>query len=266
MCGIAGFSLTTTNRRTNPQALATALLHAIEDRGPHATGAAWTEAGSVWWDKSPLRATLFTPMLALAPDTRTAILHTRYATHGNPEDNRNNHPHAVPGITGVHNGVLTNHLDLMDLVDYTPTSETDSEAIFAVLADPSFGHPTEALELVEGSAAVAWLPSKGGDNLHLARLRGRPLAVGTLVDGGIVFASTSEALRRACSAAKASVGQVATLGEGSYARFRFGVPREVRPFNPPPEPRRVWVPRSKGATSKGGGHYQPRHVSLGGAR
>lgn len=249
MCGIAGFSLHPNDDTTEARRLTRSLFAAIEERGRHASGAAWTESGEVWLDKAPLKGSIYGPLLteALPADSRTAILHTRYATQGDPSDNNNNHPFALPGLTGIHNGIVDNDRDIFDLLNVKPTTEVDSEAIFALLVHGGFDHPADALELVEGDAAVAWLPTDAGDDLNLARLRGRPLALARLKSKSLVFASTESLLRRACNQAGVAVDKLVNVKEGTYIRARFGTVREHRSFDPP---RRVYVPKAATPVTK----------------
>jgi glucosamine 6-phosphate synthetase-like amidotransferase/phosphosugar isomerase protein len=199
MCGIAGYSLSEYDADTlDAHDLAARLLVQIENRGPHATGVAWHDADGTWWHKSPGRATRYVRDMPLSPNATTAILHTRYATHGSPSRNGNNHPFALPGVTGVHNGILSNHRETFDRLGVEPTTETDSEALFAALAYRAPGETrVDALQTIRGDAAVAWVEPEFPDRLYLARLNGRPLVVGTTEGGSLLFASTAEAIRKA---------------------------------------------------------------------
>ena len=103
MCGIAAFSLSPEDAASvDPCRLARCLLSALVVRGRDASGAAWTADGDVWFHKQPLPGPRYAPSLPMDPTTQTAILHTRAATNGDPADNVNNHPHSLPGVTGVH--------------------------------------------------------------------------------------------------------------------------------------------------------------------
>ena len=59
--------------------------------------------------------------------------HCRKSSVGNPEDNANNHPIKVRDIVGVHNGTLTNHNRIFELLKCDRDGLVDSEAIFRLL-------------------------------------------------------------------------------------------------------------------------------------
>lgn len=202
MCGIAGFSLSEYDQDTlDAHDLARRLLLQIEHRGPHATGVGFTDAEGTWFHKSPGPAHRYVRDMPLSPNASTAILHTRWATGGHrarPGVNRNNHPFALPGVVGVHNGVLWNDDEVFATLGVERESGTDSEALFAALAHRQPGTTrVQALQMVEGDAAVAWLEPEFPDRLYLARLNGRPLACAHTEGGSLLFASTSEAIRKA---------------------------------------------------------------------
>lgn len=248
MCGIAGFSLSPTEH-LDALGLSRSLLLAIERRGPHATGAVWTEAdGGNYYDKAALPARRYVDRLPLSPTSTTAAIHTRFATKGDPANNGNNHPFVLPGITGVHNGVLRNDDAIFARlgVEREAPGQTDSEAIFALLAYGDYDHPTEALAEVEGDAAVAWIETERPRSLHLARLSGRPLAVGTTPAGSLLFASTLPLLREAAGRARVRLDRSWDVPEWTYLRVWRGGIQEVRRFAPNRVGTVLWTPSRDG--------------------
>ena len=207
MCGIAGFSIGRgDHRNVNCRQLAKHLLLAIQERGEDATGAAWSEADgndkAVMFAKLDIPADEFVNSLNdLMPRySRTAILHTRWATKGDPEEMGNNHPIVVGDIVGIHNGVITNDDYLFAVEKWGRIAEVDSEAIFQLIEHSK--DPVSRLHRLEGRAAIAWLDTKEPDTLHLARLDGSPLYIGATEHGSLVFASTHPLLEEAVKAAK----------------------------------------------------------------
>jgi glucosamine 6-phosphate synthetase-like amidotransferase/phosphosugar isomerase protein len=57
------------------------------------------------------------------------IGHCRWATHGDPQDNRNNHPHPAGRGWLVHNGVIRNDQALLHQDKLRPRTDCDSEVL-----------------------------------------------------------------------------------------------------------------------------------------
>ena len=118
------------------------------------------------------------------------IGHTRWATHGRPNDtNAHPHPDCTGVITVVHNGIIENFTELRSQLEHeghTILSETDTEVISHLVERYYFGeagHDLEqavrlALQCVTGAYAMAVISSEQPDMLIGARLGGGPLIVG----------------------------------------------------------------------------------------
>ncbi|MBP3657127.1 MAG: glutamine--fructose-6-phosphate transaminase (isomerizing) [Clostridia bacterium] len=136
------------------------------------------------------------------------IGHTRWATHGAP-DERNAHPHASPdGLTAiVHNGIIGNHLLLrsrLEAMGYVFRSETDTEAAALLLhacwlacgeSDPrrrALAALRGMAAQLTGSYAICALFAGQPDAVYAVR-RGSPLVIGCC-DGGYMLASDVPAL------------------------------------------------------------------------
>ncbi len=106
------------------------------------------------------------------------IGHTRWATHG-PPSRENSHPHTdcTGEIAIVHNGIISNYLELRkSLADrgHTFTSETDSEVLAHLIEEQHADQGLEeavisALESVEGSYAVLAVSSREPGRIICAR-------------------------------------------------------------------------------------------------
>ncbi len=123
-------------------------------------------------------------------DGPLGIGHTRWATHGRPNE-VNAHPHIdCTGIlTVIHNGIIENYAELRtELQDagHTFRSETDTEVLSHLIESAYFGeakHDLEeavrlALQRITGSYAIAVVSSEQPDLLVGARYGGGPLIVG----------------------------------------------------------------------------------------
>ncbi len=113
------------------------------------------------------------------------IGHTRWATHGAPDD-VNAHPHKGGNgrITLVHNGIIENYIELRIMLEqkgYVFVSQTDTE-VLAHLFDFFYeGDPltamTNVMKIVRGSYAVAVLINDRPDMIIAAR-KDSPLIAG----------------------------------------------------------------------------------------
>ena len=223
MCGIAGANLSR-DENINARDLAVALLLGIEERGRHATGAAFFEGPECVVQKTNMAASEFVEYLDMAPETRNVILHTRWATKGSPSINDNNHPIDVRGTVGVHNGMIWNDDDLFRAIGSDKRiAQVDSEAIFATLQH-SPDKVTTDLGKIEGSAAVAWLSSHGDPEvMHVSRISSSPFVYAFTEAGSFIFASTRAALAKALNAVGlAPAGGPYDMAEGTYLRLRGG--------------------------------------------
>ena len=116
------------------------------------------------------------------------IGHTRWATHGVPND-ENAHPHASSdgSFALVHNGIIENYSALREKLrrkGYEFKSQTDTEALVHLIADvkKETGLPLEeaipqALSQVVGTYGIA-VVSSDDDNLLIAARKGSPLILG----------------------------------------------------------------------------------------
>lgn len=236
MCGIAGFCLSP-NEHINARKVSSSLLRQIQSRGKDATGAAWVVPSSkatskksrIVVSKAPVPASMFDPYLvnpngmSMPVKSRRVILHTRYATQGDPIMNTNNHPIVSGRIVGVHNGHLSNDDAVFNHFGdrANRVGQVDSEAAFALLDLTRF-EPEQVLRSLEGRAALAWFNGRDKRDLHLARVSGSPLAIGGTEKGSFFFASTLPLLVKGCEDAGVHLSWVEDIAEGTYLRVRNG--------------------------------------------
>ena len=229
MCGICGASLVTQDT-VDVQSLAREMLLGIEDRGRHATGLAWEASGDVWIDKAPIPASTFTTRMPDLSATRAFLGHTRWASQGSPSNPLNNHPIDADGVVGIHNGVLSNDDDIFALLgEDLRRGEVDSEAIFALLRHGDLP-VEEALPLLRGSAAIAWLDTTSPNVVHVARVSSSPVVVGVTRTGSALFGSTPGCLKRV-QRLTGELETISSLEEGTYLAFHEGEIVDLRTFD-----------------------------------
>jgi glucosamine--fructose-6-phosphate aminotransferase (isomerizing) len=133
---------------------------------------------------------------------RLGIAHTRWATHGVPNE-RNAHPHVSrDGLAIVHNGIIENHEELrtdLQRLGYEFTSETDTEVIahrihfhLATLGDLFKAVRATVAEL-EGAFALAVVSAATPDRVILAR-EGCPVVIGIGVGENFVASDVAALL------------------------------------------------------------------------
>jgi glutamine---fructose-6-phosphate transaminase (isomerizing) len=149
---------------------------------------------------------LRTAVAVAEPAGYAGIGHTRWATHGRPNDT-NAHPHSdcTGNVTVVHNGIIENYAELRDDLlakGHTFQSETDTEVLSHLIEDAiTRSHVSslaeavrQALRQVTGSYSIAVISRDFPDRLVGARLTG-PLIVG-LGEGENFLASDIPAILR----------------------------------------------------------------------
>ena len=227
MCGIAGFCLSR-DEHVNAKKLSMSLLNQIVTRGEDATGASWVQSdraskkATIAVSKAPVPAYNFEQYLDKMPiGVRRAILHTRWATKGTPENNLNNHPIVSGKVVGVHNGTIGNDDNVFRYLKEARQAQVDSEAIFALLNRTKYS-PADVLRSLSGRVAIAWLDARDKRDLHLARVEGSPLAIGQTERGSLVFASTMPLLVNACEGSKLHLTWAEEIEPMTYLRVRDG--------------------------------------------
>lgn len=197
MCGICGV---VGHRPATP--LVFGALRRLEYRGYDSAGiASLTQKGEIRRCRAAGKLDNLEETLKKTPLTgRTAIGHTRWATHGAPTT-VNAHPHHVGRVAIVHNGIIENFATLKKDLQQKGrvfSTETDSEAV-AHLLDSHLVQglsPQEAaartLTRLEGAYALAMI-FEGHDNLLIGARHGAPLAIG-YGEGEMFLGSDSIAL------------------------------------------------------------------------
>lgn len=199
MCGIVGYI-------GESQAAPILLegLARLEYRGYDSAGIAVFDGEQIRIEKSVGRLKILSELThdgATLPGS-SGIGHTRWATHGSPND-VNAHPHYNMDntIAVVHNGIIENYIKLrkkLEAKGYTFRSETDSEVVAHLLDYYYKGNPIEAIikvmHRVEGSYALAILFKEHPDEVFAVR-KDSPLIVGHTKDGNILASDVPAVLK-----------------------------------------------------------------------
>jgi glucosamine--fructose-6-phosphate aminotransferase (isomerizing) len=216
MCGIVGY--------TGPREAGPILIEGLkrlEYRGYDSAGIALVDdRGDLFVEKRAGKlSNLQTAIADRTPHAAIGLAHTRWATHGRPND-LNAHPHqdCTGEITVIHNGIIENFRELRDELEargHTLASETDTEAI-AHLVEEAYQDDLAdavraALRRLEGAYALVVM-HRGETNRLIGARQDVPLVVG-VADGESFLASDVAAIL-------AHTDRVIFLHEGDVADIR----------------------------------------------
>src|SRR6267143_4963199 len=237
MCGIVGY---VGPREALP--LLMGGLRRLEYRGYDSAGVAVQENGTL----EVLRAEGKLDNLAAIVKTHPApghngIGHTRWATHGRPNE-QNAHPHVdCGGVTAViHNGIIENFETLkapLVAKGHRFSSETDTEVAVHMLEEElAKGRSLEAASLavlprLEGAAALAFISSRDPGKIVAARIASAGGVIVGFGDGENFIASDMPALlEHTRKVVFLDAGDVAVVTQDRVAFFRIdGTPIKKSP-------------------------------------
>jgi glucosamine--fructose-6-phosphate aminotransferase (isomerizing) len=181
MCGIIGII---GNGEAAPRLLDA--LKRLEYRGYDSAGVATLSNGTIERRRAEGKLGRLAALIEQKPiKGTTGIGHTRWATHGAPNEN-NAHPIATEKVAVVHNGIIENFQELRDELiarGRNFTTETDTEAVAQLLTDyleeglSPQAAMAKAMPRLHGAFALAVMFA-GRPDLLIGARRGTPLAVG----------------------------------------------------------------------------------------
>jgi glucosamine--fructose-6-phosphate aminotransferase (isomerizing) len=222
MCGIVGYIGT---RNAIPVVLDG--LRRLEYRGYDSAGVALLHDGQITVVKRAGKiAGLEAALPTSIPECAVAIGHTRWATHGEPNES-NAHPHTDcrNEIAIVHNGVIENYAALKrKLIDvgHVFRSETDTE-VLSHLIEQFYVRDTileqavrRALTQIKGTYGLVVLAAREPDKLVVAR-NGSPLAIGIGDNEHIVASDASAIVEHTRRVTYLEDGEMAVVTCGSFS-------------------------------------------------
>jgi glucosamine--fructose-6-phosphate aminotransferase (isomerizing) len=218
-------------------------LRRLEYRGYDSAGVAIVDGGTLHVAKKAGRIENLDKELATRPfDGTTGIGHTRWATHGAPND-RNAHPHTdVTGrVAVIHNGIIENHAQLraeLEQAGVELASETDTEVVAHLVAArlvTDGGTLADAVRAVsrrlQGAFTLVLVDAQQPDVVVAAR-RNSPLVLG--VGDGETFLGSDVAafIEHTRNAVELGQDQVVEIRRDGYTITDFdGAPAQGSPFH-----------------------------------
>ena len=160
----------------------------------------------------------------------TGIGHTRWATHGVPND-VNSHPHVSNSgnLVIIHNGIIENYDTLKEELEtrgYKFHSDTDTEVLVNLIEevkkqeDVKLGKATQiALNQTIGAYAIAVFDVSHPEEIVVARL-GSPLAIGIGEDEYFIASDASPFIEYTNQAIYLEDGEMAIVRKGKELKIR----------------------------------------------
>lgn len=163
-------------------------LKRLEYRGYDSAGIALLNHGLTVYKKKGKVADLEETLVGKDLHANIGIGHTRWATHGEPND-RNAHPHTSANgkLAMIHNGIIENYAQLKNELTkkgYSFQSDTDTEVLLKFIEDIQQHNECSleeavrvALKRVVGAYVIILIDQDNPDTLIAAR-KGSPLVIG----------------------------------------------------------------------------------------
>lgn len=220
MCGIIGYL-----GEKNINEVIMRGLERLEYRGYDSCGICVIENGQLTSKKTEGRLQKLKAFLQDAPlKGNVGIGHTRWATHGAPND-INAHPQfdCTQKVAVVHNGIIENYQTLKQWLigrGHKFVSDTDTEVIPHLIEENYEGDLLSAiqhtLKLLEGTYGLAIISSYEPEKIFVVR-NGSPLILGVCPDGEYIVASDATAIIDLTrTVTYLADGEIVVIERGSY--------------------------------------------------
>lgn len=215
-------------------------LKKLEYRGYDSAGIAVFDGEKIRVCKSSGKLSVLSEMIHGGEDVEgfTGIGHTRWATHGKPND-VNSHPHMSTGgqFAVVHNGIIENYLPLkaqLEKKGFTFLSDTDTE-IAANLVEYYYNGDlletaARVMSVLEGSYALGILSLRNPGEI-IAMKKESPMIVGLSEEGNFIASDVPAVLAHTRRVMYVEDGEILSVRADSvsvYNRFLEPVRKEIR--------------------------------------
>jgi glutamine---fructose-6-phosphate transaminase (isomerizing) len=238
MCGIVGYV-----GEQQARDVVVDGLRRLEYRGYDSAGIALVCDGTIQWQKRAGKLGNLEKALAETPlpASTTGIGHTRWATHGAPND-VNAHPHLGNHgrVALVHNGIIENFAELRTEVEAAGDdlcSETDTEIVAHLLETELArgGTLTDAMCVVcsrlEGAFTLVAVDGEDPSRVVAAR-RNSPLVVGLGEGENFIGSDVAAFIEHTREALELGQDQIVTITRDDVSVIDFqGTAAEGRPFH-----------------------------------
>ena len=227
MCGIVGYI---GHRKAYPIIIKG--LQRLEYRGYDSAGIALYDGKNIKLSKTKGKVSDLKERLEreISTDGTLGIGHTRWATHGVPND-VNSHPHYSNSgdLVIIHNGIIENYDSLRkELIKrgYIFKSDTDTEVLVNLIEDVKKNEKIKlgkaiqiALNQVVGAYAIAVFDKKKPNEIVVARL-GSPLAIGIGEDEFFIASDASPFIEYTKNAIYLEDEEMAIIRRGKDIKIR----------------------------------------------
>lgn len=227
MCGIVGYI---GHREAYPIILKG--LKRLEYRGYDSAGIALYDGTNIKLSKTKGKVEDLEKRVATEISTKgnLGIGHTRWATHGVPND-INSHPHYSNSgdLVIIHNGIIENYEALKEELikrGYTFKSDTDTEVLVNLIEDIKISNDVKlgkavqiALNQVIGAYAIAVFDKNKPNEIVVARL-GSPLAIGIGEDEFFIASDATPFLEYTNNAIYLEDEEMAVVRRGKEIKIR----------------------------------------------
>ena len=223
MCGIIGYI-----GKSNALPILIDGLKRLEYRGYDSAGLVISYNGKIYLAKAKGRVTELEKKISVNWPGNSGIAHTRWATHGEPNE-QNAHPHVDCSgkIFVCHNGIIENYRELKNgliFCGHKFKSETDTE-VLAHLIEKNLRYGPElavvkSLKSIKGTYGLAVLFSDYPDRIIAAR-NSSPLVIGIGNGERLIASDASAILNRTQDVIYMNDGEAAVITKNNIKIFNI---------------------------------------------